>query len=349
MPPAGVEILILINEPENAPEAIKQQNQKDLAAVREWIGSKMDEQPRWLVFHRQLPAKQAGVGLARKILMDEAAWRLDLAGNGNGVITGLDADCTVSPDYLTGLYDYFMASPDIQGASLYYEHPLNGPHALAIAEYELHLRYYVYAQRSAGAQYAHQTLGSAMAVRNHCYQRVGGMNRRKAGEDFYFLQKVMPFGYGEIRSLCVFPSARVSHRVPFGTGKAMKSRMEEGTELLSYSPRSFIFLRELYDHAFLLQPGDVHPVLWQFLLQQNYASEYARIFCDSREEFSRRFHLWFDGFRLMKALHFLRDQEESCHSVPVSRAASWLVPEELKKGSVQDLLGYFRQLDRFTG
>ena len=38
-----------------------------------------------------------------------------------------------------------------------------------------------------------------MAVRADAYLRQGGMNRRKAGEDFYFLNKFMVLGgYGEM-------------------------------------------------------------------------------------------------------------------------------------------------------
>ena len=46
-----------------------------------------------------------------------------------------------------------------------------------------------------------------------------GLNKKQAGEDFYFLQKIMPMGnYFELNSTTVHPSSRTSDRVPFGTG-----------------------------------------------------------------------------------------------------------------------------------
>jgi hypothetical protein len=42
--------------------------------------------------------------------------------------------------------------------------------------------------------YAYHTVGSAMAVKAYQYVKVGGMNRRQAGEDFYFIQKLVHSG-----------------------------------------------------------------------------------------------------------------------------------------------------------
>ena len=53
--------------------------------------------------------------------------------------------------------------------------------------------------------------------------RQGGMNKRQAGEDFYFLHKIIPLGhFGEINTTRVIPSPRPSDRVPFGTGRAVR-------------------------------------------------------------------------------------------------------------------------------
>src|SRR5213594_3575687 len=90
--------------------------------------------------------------------------------------------------------------------------------AEAIAAYELHLRYYVRALRYAGFPYAHHTIGSCMAVRADVYKKQGGMNKRQAGEDFYFLQKIIPLGhFTDLTETKVIPSSRPSDRVPFGT------------------------------------------------------------------------------------------------------------------------------------
>ena len=74
----------------------------------------------------------------------------------------------------------------------------------------------------AGLPYSYHTIGSAFAVTAKAYARQGGMNRRKAGEDFYFINKLIKGeNFGEITNTTVFPSPRTSNRVPFGTGKAI--------------------------------------------------------------------------------------------------------------------------------
>ena len=77
-PLGSVEVIVVINSPANCSAAVKQQNQRTL-----------EEASTWIEFHREdrftvhllplpeLPPKQAGVGLARKIGMDEAALRFD--------------------------------------------------------------------------------------------------------------------------------------------------------------------------------------------------------------------------------------------------------------------------------
>ena len=79
--------------------------------------------------HLELPARDAGVGLARKLGMDEAVARLAAARRPRGIIVGLDADCRVDADYLTALHEHFRRHPDSPGCSVYFEHPLPGASA----------------------------------------------------------------------------------------------------------------------------------------------------------------------------------------------------------------------------
>ena len=93
---------------------------------------------------------------------------------------------------------------------------------LGIQLYEDYLHYYKKALDYAGFPDSIYTIGSAFAVRADAYVKQGGMNRRQAGEDFYFLNKLTKLGkITEINDAYVYPSARVSDRVPFGTGAAM--------------------------------------------------------------------------------------------------------------------------------
>lgn len=59
-----------------------------------------------------MPAKKAGVGLARKIGMDEAAFRLNSI-NQDGVILCFDADSQCQPNYLKEIESHFLNNPKL--------------------------------------------------------------------------------------------------------------------------------------------------------------------------------------------------------------------------------------------
>src|SRR5580765_8155479 len=103
-PECSVEVMVVVNSPDGCAEEIRCQTQATLKIGAEWIAQHRDER---LTFHTLpfpgLPAKQAGVGLARKIGMDEALWRFDDVGRTEGIIAGYDADCRCETNYLTAL------------------------------------------------------------------------------------------------------------------------------------------------------------------------------------------------------------------------------------------------------
>src|ERR1041385_133403 len=219
-PACAAGVIVVINSPAECAAEIRARNRRTLEEGRGWAeghaGTGIDF--HWLHFP-DLPPKQAGVGLARKIGMDEAARRLDDVGRSKGVIAGFDADCRCEVNYLKSIERHFAGHLRSPACSIYFEHPLAGPLEPeiyeAIAVYELHLRYYVQALRYAGFPHAYHTIGSAMAGRADAYMKQGGMNKRQAGEDFYFLQKMFALGgFTELNGTTVFPSPRESDRVP---------------------------------------------------------------------------------------------------------------------------------------
>ena len=224
-PGCSVEVIVVVNASAGCRAEVRLQNQATLNIAAEWTAQHSDARFAFHTLHfPELPPKQAGVGLARKIGMDEALRRLDDIGRPDGIIAGYDADCRCAPNYLTAIERYFERTPASPGCSIYFEHPLEGPMSPqvyeGVAAYELHLRYYIQALRHAGFPHAHHTLGSCMAVRADAYRKQGGMNKRKAGEDFHFLNKVIPLGgFADLTRTTVYPSPRPSDRVPFGTGK----------------------------------------------------------------------------------------------------------------------------------
>ncbi len=367
-PGCDVEIIVVINAAANAPEAVKIKNRETFDLATSWANENPQPHLRFHFLHfDDLPPKHAGVGLARKIGMDEACRRLESAGNPSGVIACFDADSRCESNYLQALEAHFSDCPKARACSIYFEHPLEGDEFEqavydAIAAYELHLRYYVHAQRWAGFPHAGQTVGSSMAVRCDAYQQQGGMNRRQAGEDFYFLHKFIPLGnFSEITATKVIPSPRPSHRVPFGTGKAVGEMLASGDECLTYHPQSFRDLKALFTSIsglYFLKKEALPDFLEgmpesvrQFLDGNDFTRKLAEIQSNTSNEgaFRQRFFRWFDAFLGMKFVHFARDNFHP--DVAVAEAASWLAKEEGMSAEgleVRELLRAFRQCNYLT-
>lgn len=370
MPLCDVEIIVVVNDSEKDTEAIRKKNFEIYQQAEKWAAT-VNRARRWfhILYHDKLPKKQGGVGLARKIGMDEAVFRFEKAKKPRGIIACFDADSRCDKNYLVELYQHFKQKPRTQACSIYFEHPLYGIDYEdevyeAIILYELHLRYYINAQRFANFPFAYQTIGSSMAVRSDAYQKQGGMNRRKAGEDFYFIHKFTPLGYfSELNTTRVIPSPRPSHRVPFGTGKAVDELLKTKQSYLTYAPQSFIDLKQLFKMLSLFYKKNITDIpqdlkglstgLQAFLEDYNFIDHLTEIKKNTanRSTFSKRFYRWFDAFMLMKYVHFMRD--EYYPNVPIEEAATWFLrigssfkKEDLEGNTAKDLLMKFRQWDR---
>ena len=230
----------------------------------------------------------------------------------NGIIVNLDADTLVEQNYVSAIYQHFENHPGHEAVSICYAHDDIDSNN-AILNYELHLRYFINMQRHIRLPYAYQTIGSAMAVKSHSYAKEGGMSLRQAGEDFYFLHKFSRnLSLADMATTVVAPSGRSSHRVPFGTGKAVSLfRQNITTEIMTYNPKSFVVLAEM------LQAVESHlsssvsitlPKLQFFTDQLDIDHHLDRILQSSRDPIKRvkNFYAWFDAFQLMKYLHYMR-------------------------------------------
>ena len=320
-PTFAIEVIIVINQSEDADQETIEANNKSLKDARLFAEQNNTKQRSFYPLSIELPTKHAGVGLARKIGMDEAVRRFDSI-NMEGIIVNLDADCTVSENYFTEIETHFEKGN--KAASFYFEHPLDGLSedvTNAIISYELFLRYYINMQRLIAYPWAYQTIGSAMAVTSDLYQQQGGMNRRKAGEDFYFMQKFIELGRcDELNQLTVFASSRKSDRVPFGTGKAITD-ICEGHEIQSfYHPESFHHLSEIYsflptfyvanESQIAMLFSTLDKSLSSFLEANNWAEKLLEIKAKTVDyaSFRKRFFRSFNAFQLMKFMHWSRDQ-----------------------------------------
>lgn len=125
-PPCDVEVLLVFNSSESDVDAVRLRNRQARQSAVQWIREHSDSQFRCYVLDfPRLPAKHAGVGLARKIGMDEAAARFyQTKRPAQGVIVCYDADCLCERNFLVENFRHFAERPGIAGCSTYFEHPL---------------------------------------------------------------------------------------------------------------------------------------------------------------------------------------------------------------------------------
>jgi len=327
-PMCAVEVIVVVNASEKSTNEELSQNEASVKAFNEWESVHFDEKLKFhLIIKNNLPAKDAGVGLARKIGMDEASCRFDLLNRPRGIIVGYDADSSCDKNYLIEIEKLFKENSKTNACSIHFEHPLEGSVYddfiyEAVTHYELYLRYYIEALRSTGHPFAFQTIGSSFAVRADVYCAQGGMNKRKAGEDFYFLQKVIPLGnYAELNSTKVIPSPRPSVRVPFGTGAAIeKMRLAQNNKYQTYDLKAFdnlAFLFQQNDKIFEKDENElqiflknISEPLQSFLILNEFIKQITEIKknVSSLQNFTQRFYRWFDAFKVLKYMNFSHEK-----------------------------------------
>ena len=270
----------------------------------------------------ELPEKNGGVGLARKLGMDLALSILDFKSSNKKILVCLDADCTLEKNYLTEVVQNFNKR-NLSAAVVNYKHKLSEDKNTnkAIICYEIFLRYYVLGLIYAKSDYAIHTIGSTMMCDYESYIKVEGMNKKKAAEDFYFLQKLAKnVQIEKISETTVYPSGRKSWRVPFGTGQRI-SRYLSNTqnEYLLYDPKTFHILKKWLEvfYSIVNVKADVYlnyakiidKYLFDFLIEQNFELSWNNIIVNSSsdKQIIIQKKRWFDGFRTLKLVHFLRD------------------------------------------
>ncbi|MBK5195954.1 MAG: glycosyltransferase [Proteiniphilum sp.] len=321
-PKVNVLTVIVFNSGEHSDEKVVEQNRLSFEQTLPFA-DKYNE-PGFHYFpllFGGLPRKHAGVGLARKIGMDLAVEHFLHNVNPGGVIVSLDADCTVSKNFLVTIYEAFSDDTRLNASLHNFFHRVEKNDPLlenAVRQYELYIHYFRQMLRETGFPYYHHTIGSAFAITADAYVRVGGMGRQQGGEDFYFLQKVFTLGnVKELNDTFVYPMARFSDRIPFGTGPALQKIMEEPDGIMRvYSRKSFHELRRLFemkDSFFRMEDKDVLTMiakldssLADFLQMTGFSDEVADCNRNSASlaTFQKRFFQHFNAFRIIKYLNF---------------------------------------------
>lgn len=318
------EVYILVNYSINCSEELKEQNDKLYTQLTTWAEQHSSSNIEFIpLLAKNLPAKHAGVGLARKILMDFACERFNKLNNSDGFICSLDADTIVPRNYFAAT-ELTLNTSNSQCLIFNFHHPIEGSIYSekvyrAICLYEMHLRYYKAILCQSGFPHYHFTVGSCFAVEAGTYAKVGGMSKRKAGEDFYFLQKIFPVSETSyLNDVILTPSPRPSWRVPFGTGPTVKKIASAFNQYYeTYNPLFFSEIEAFINSIPLLHKAQEYNSVLQklpqliksFLANNNIEERLVEIKNNSSTEkaFTKRLLHWFDAFMVIKFLNFARE------------------------------------------
>jgi hypothetical protein len=315
-------VVVVVNNRCDAPQPWREQNGRTLTLLEEAGGSGFGLNLAWVDASSaglELPGDE-GVGLARKIGFDLALECLDW--RGDPLCASLDADTLTDGNYFKALMAHFRNCTSA-GAVVPFRHCRGATPELddAITHYELYLRHYVLGLELARSPYAYHTIGSALACRAEAYVAAGGMNRRKAGEDFYFLQQLAKIGgIEQVGGTMVYPAARLSARTPFGTGPAL-ARLQDGElEAVRFSTRESFQLLGAFLRAveraveedvdeITARLAPLSPALADFLGECGLDGFWSKLYRQHRRPDARRraFHQWFDALRTRRMISRICD------------------------------------------
>lgn len=304
-----------------------------------------------------------GVGLARKIGADIALTMIRSGLVSNPFINNTDADARLPPDYFDVAQQNTAADNKVAAIVRPFRHvlrlgiepsadielsvgektPKENKHSQAQIQamllYEISLYYYVSRLKHAQSPYAFHTVGSTIAVKARDYALVRGIPKRLAGEDFYLLNKLAKTGL--VLSATSDPielDARVSHRTPFGTGSSidriqrLNNPIEEN---LYYQPAIFELLKALlmrlpltwdkktvahtFRHDDLLANWGAETGAFDEIEKQKHRLK-------SKQVFAKFLRDWFDGFRTLKFVHYMRDKHYP------SQPIGWICKQNIDLG-----------------
>ncbi|HPN37428.1 MAG TPA: hypothetical protein PL041_03430 [Melioribacteraceae bacterium] len=316
-------ILFVINNLPNAEEKIKKDNLNTAKYIQDIILTDDNKININLIdafsSGNELPEKDGGVGLARKIGMDIALKYFDYSQN--TLLVCLDSDCEISSNYLEVL-DY-SRKQGVDAGYIPFIHRFTDyeEENFAIICYDIFLHYYVAFLKYAESPYAFHTIGSTMVCSANAYCKIQGMNKRLAAEDFYFMEKLSKvYEIKVLKEATVYPLGRSSWRVPFGTGQRVaRYLLHLQDEYILYNPEIFLILKQwnlfffdkniLSADAYLKRALNINGKLHDFLELNKFEEAWNKIILSSQNELQifKQKKYWFDGFRTLKLVHYLRD------------------------------------------
>ena len=264
--------------------------------------------------NKALPEKTAGVGMARKIACDMSLNYM----NPNSLFCFIDADTKISSDYLTQI-NLSYKKYNWDAATVMFQHQNDEPQTdKMIKDYESFLVSTSNLLENSGSPYHYIPIGSSMICNMKSYIGVGGMNTRKAAEDFYFLQELQKtFGVFKIKKNLIYPSSRYTTRAYLGTSSRLLKCINGELKIKSlyYTNRSFEILKQWLELALnsqctpyskiIIKCNLIDKELINFLEQYNFNNAWEAINkSPTSKHFEQQFHRWFDAFKTFKLLKY---------------------------------------------
>lgn len=306
---SSFEILICVNQPEEYwqnPE--KKQICENNQLLLRWLEKEAAQNVQVLDYASKgkgWTGKKFGVGWARKVLFDHI---LTFA-NPDDIIVSLDADTRIRPGYLSSILENMQEHPFIPAISVPYYHPLTGNEASdrAILRYELYMRNYAINLYRIKSPYSFTAVGSAIAMRAGALKKIGGITPVKSGEDFYLMQKFRKMApISNFNEEMVYPAARFSDRVFFGTGPALiKGSQGQWDSYPIYHHSAFEPIKETYQRLPELFQKDIQTDFIDFLQEQFHDKNLWQSIRQNVKDlphFENAFHAKADGLRILQYL-----------------------------------------------
>lgn len=253
------------------------------------------------------PPKKGGAGRARKVIMDH----INSVAGENELIVSMDADTVFNPGYFQDVVSIFNQNPKAVALSVPYYHCLANDPGIdrAMLRYEIYLRYFALNMLRIRSPYSFTPLGSAIVLPVWAYRAVSGITPFLSGEDFYFLQKLVKYGKVlQYSKEIVYPSARPSDRVIFGTGPAIIKGLEGNWSSSPFYPVEFFgdvkntckLFGRLYRHDVATPMDDFFKAVFrEENIWQPLRSNYTDV-----ENFKRACAAKIDGLRILQYLKF---------------------------------------------
>lgn len=308
--PHPLEVCVCVNQPDSWWENpdkknICEHNQQMLA----WLKSQHFPFPLHIIDKSSRGQgwddKNFGVGFARKALFD---YIFSIA-DSEDLLISMDADTVFSERYVESIAQNFEQHEQQLVLAVPYYHPLNQDDQAnrAILRYEIYMRNCLLNFYRIGCPYNFTAIGSAIAAKIKALKKINGITPMKSGEDFYLLQKLRKMSpISNWNSEVVFPAARFSNRVFFGTGPAMiKGSQGIWDSYPIYHFSLFDEVKKSYDLIDALYQEDRHNKFIDFLEKQFKTDNLWQPLRQNSKDlahFRHAFHEKADGLRILQFL-----------------------------------------------